>query len=258
MANQVLLLGIAGGFAAALVMALFISAATSQSSAQMMNHQGMTMVDSTNISPFSMHGTKFSATGMSMISDVKVTGVTITGNGSLAVNLRYVGTGSAPALTVIAMTNHMSMMSMMQSSGMQGGMSGMGSGMGMMHGGQGNMMRPMIGGAGGSAAWQDSEQWEQWHTNMAQWHGQLNSTQWASIQALHNQMMSQGAMGPGNSFWNNTALMQMGVGNQPALQSGSSTVESGWTSSSLEVRLVGQGSAYESNDLLVVVFPLTS
>ena len=256
MANQLLLLGIAGGFAAALAMAMVISAGTSQSSAQMMNHQGGMMERPASISSVSSQNTIFSASGMSMINNVKVTGVVISGDNSVEVSLNYTGTGSAPPVTVIAMTNHMHMM---QSTGMAGGMSGMDGGMGMMHGSQGSFMQPMMGSsAGGSALWQDNQQWEQWHTDMARWHSQLNSTQWSGIQALHNQMMAQGAMGPGNSWGNDTSSMPWGQHNQPQMQTGSSTLERGWTSSSLIVRLEGAGSAYDSKDIHVMVFPLTS
>jgi hypothetical protein len=40
---------------------------------------------------------------------------------------------------------------------------------------------------------------------MSQWHGELNSAQWAQTQAWYNQMMAQGLMGPGMTWMNGTS-----------------------------------------------------
>ena len=57
----------------------------------------------------------FSGEGMSMTDGVKVTGVAISGNNEVSANLRYFGSGDTPAVTVVAMTQSMDMMSMMGS-----------------------------------------------------------------------------------------------------------------------------------------------
>jgi hypothetical protein len=67
----------------------------------------------------------FSAHGMSMVQDVRISGVAITGDNEVSINLNYVGNGTTPSVTLVAMTNHASMMAMM--GGNMGGM--MGSGM---------------------------------------------------------------------------------------------------------------------------------
>jgi hypothetical protein len=246
MANQLLYVGIAGGLAIAVGLAALLSAALTQSTAQMMNHQGMMdqgmMNTQSSGAPWQWdQRSMFSANGMSSVNDVQVTGLSITGDDEITVDLRYGGSGASPAVTVIAMTNYMSMMQ---------GSSGMG---GMMQGGQsGMMMQPgMQGGWIASPAWQNNTQWQQWHAQMAQWHGQLNSTQWSQMQAWHNAMMAQGAMGPGSPWWNEASAVAL----QP--QTGSSVLDAGWTSGSVTVRLEG-GSAYDSKDVRVMVFPLTS
>jgi hypothetical protein len=98
----------------------------------------------------------------------------------------------------------------------------------------------------------------QWNSQMAQWHGQLNSTQWAQMQAWHNQMMAQGNMGPGYTWGNGTSTWP---GQYTAFQSqtGSSVLDAGWTSGAMvTVRLEGDGSAYDGSGVHVMVFPLTS
>jgi hypothetical protein len=185
----------------------------------------------------------FNANGMSNVDNVQVTGVSIAGDSEVTINLRYVGSETSPAVTLAVMTNHMSIM---QGAGMMGGM-------GMMHGGRGGMMmQPMMGYESASPAWQNNTQWQQWHAQMAQWHGQLNSTQWAGMQAWHNSMMAQGAMGPGNPWWNGTSAAW-----PEQSQTGSRVLDAGWTDGSVTVRLEGSGSAYDSKDVQVVVFPLT-
>ena len=48
-----------------------------------------------------------------MVQDIILSGVNITGDNQLSVNLIYSGNASSPSVTVVAMTNHMAMMNMM-------------------------------------------------------------------------------------------------------------------------------------------------
>jgi hypothetical protein len=74
----------------------------------------------------------FNAMGMSMVPDVRITGISIAKYNELSVNLTYIGNGSAPSITVAAMTNHMAMMNMMMIGGFSGNMSSMMVGSNMM------------------------------------------------------------------------------------------------------------------------------
>jgi hypothetical protein len=65
----------------------------------------------------------FSASGMSMVQDVKITGVSIIGDKEIVVNLNYSGNGTSPDVTVVAMTNHMGMMAGMENRWSNGMMS---------------------------------------------------------------------------------------------------------------------------------------
>lgn len=73
-------------------------------------HQG-SMSTSTMMEGMSI----FSSEGMSMVDDVKVIGVTISGDKEISVQLRYVGNGTAPGVTAAVMTHTRDMMSMMGS-----------------------------------------------------------------------------------------------------------------------------------------------
>jgi hypothetical protein len=56
--------------------------------------------------------------------------------------------------------------------------------------------------------WYNNTDWQAWHEQMAQWHGQLDSSQWQQMQSWHNQMAAQGAMGPGMATpWTNSTAM---------------------------------------------------
>lgn len=97
----------------------------------------------------------FSANVMSMVSDVRITGVAITEDNDISVSLTYNGSGSAPSVTVIALTNPMQMM----------GGSSMGSMGGMMMGS--NMM------GSSTPMWNhpdvptwNATQWQHWHSQM--------------------------------------------------------------------------------------------
>jgi hypothetical protein len=196
-------MGMIGGLTVAIGIAVVFSTIATQSTAQMMGHQGMMGQNSqgTAMMPWQWdQRSAFNANGMSTVNNVQITGVSVTGSNEVTVNLRHSGSGTSPAVTVIAVTNPMALMQ---------GLMAMGS-MGMMHSQNGMMMQPggqsmMMGGISGAMpAWQNNTQWQQWHTQMAQWHGQTNSTQWAQMQAWHNQMMAQGLMGPGMTLGNGT------------------------------------------------------
>lgn len=141
MASKVFLIGMIGGLAVALGLAAVFSAIATQSTAQMMQHNsGMTgtqmMINPSMMSmqaPWQWNNkATFSANGMSNVENVQITGISITGERDVTVNLRYHGNGTTPSVTVIALTNPMPMMGMMHGS----------SGMGMMDGSM--MNRPGI------------------------------------------------------------------------------------------------------------------
>ena len=96
--------------AALVVAALFSTAETATAQMMMQQHRGMSH-------------SMFDVMGMSMVQDVKISGVSITGNNTVSVNLTYTGNGTSPGVTIVAMTNHMTMMmNMMMGGGMMGGM----------------------------------------------------------------------------------------------------------------------------------------
>jgi hypothetical protein len=149
MSNQLLFVGLAGGLAVAIGLALLFSAISTQSTAQMMHNQGTMgqgmMATQSTSTPWQWNQrSMFNANGMSTADNVQITGVSVTGDDEVTVNLRYDGSETSPAVTVIAITNPMAMHGSM---GMSSGMMGMG-GMGMMQGGQSGMMMN-----GTSTAW---------------------------------------------------------------------------------------------------------
>ncbi|MEW5841604.1 hypothetical protein [Nitrososphaera sp.] len=252
--------GAIAGLAFILAFAALFSALaqTNPASAQTMQHQGMANQGSMaqgiagqqqEQQPYSK---MFSSTGSSAARGVQVTGVSVTGDSEVTVSLRYTGTGRSPGITIMANTNPMAMMGMMHgptmsSSGMMmGGSGGMGGG-GMMMGGSGGMTA-----AAGNTSYPmwNSTQWQQWHTQMARQLAQAGNTttQW---QDWHNQMMMNPAMG------NATSPMTMAQPQQLQLQVGSTAVDPGWRNGSFKVRLDGDGSAYDSGQIMVAVFPLT-
>jgi hypothetical protein len=212
----------------AMVLAFLVSGAAT---AQMMQHDQMQHNSG-------MKHTIFKAGGMSMVQDVGVSGLAITGDNEISVSLAYNGTGSAPSVTVVAMTNHEHMMSMMMgdssSMGSMGGSSSMGGMMmgsgGMMGGSAMGSMGTMSGhnmmSTGSMPGWQ--------HPDMPRW----NATQW---QHWHSQMTHQ----------MNAQSWQM------QSQSGGAVLESGWQSAENTVTIVldGDTSAYGASDIFAVVFP---
>lgn len=123
MTSRLFVFGVIGGLVAALGLAGLFSTLSTQSSAQMMQHQG-TMTQQSPVSN-TMYQNMFSAHGMSMVQDVQISGVTITGDNEVSVALNYVGNGTTPSVTLVAMTNHGSMMAMI-GGGSMGGMTGSG------------------------------------------------------------------------------------------------------------------------------------
>jgi hypothetical protein len=214
MSRKFLFVGVIGGLGVAMVLAVFFSGAAT---AQMMQHQQM------QHSPGMKHS-MFKAIGISMVQDVSVTGVATTDDDTISVSLAYNGTGSAPSVTVIAVTNHEHIMNMIGSSSSMGGMM-MGSNMMGM-----NSMGTMAG--HGMTGNQNTPGWQ--HPDMPSW----NSTQW---QNWHSQMTAQINSQP----W------------QMQSQSGSTVLEGGWQSgeNAVTVVLSGDTSAYRAPDIHVTVFP---
>ncbi len=144
----------------------------------------------------------FNSMGMSMVPDVRITGISIVKDNELAVNLTYTGNGSAPSITVVAMTNHMAMMNMMM---------GMGGFIGN------NMSSVMI------------------HSSML---------------GMANMGMMMGS--------NSSGIMMDGTHSGMAMNSqiGSTVIENGWQPGrAINIKLEGNGSAFEASDLCVMVFP---
>jgi hypothetical protein len=78
------------------------------------------------------------------------------------------------------------------------------------------------------------------------------------MQAWHDQMITQGTMGPGMAWMNETSRWSGGFAASQS-QTGSSVLDAGWASgATVTVRLEGDGSAYDGSGLHVMVFPLTS
>jgi hypothetical protein len=161
----------------------------------------------------------FKASGKSMVQDVIVTGLATTGDNEISVSLAYNGTGDAPSVTIIALTNHGQLMGMMM--GGSGSMGGMMMGPDMMGMNGMGMMS-----SGSMPGWQ--------HPDMQRW----NATQW---QHWHSQMTHQ----------MNAQSWQM------QSQSGSAVLESGWQSEANTVTIVldGDTSVNGASDIFAVVFP---
>ena len=165
----------------------------------------------------------FKAMGASMVENVQITGVAVTGDNEISVSLRYLGEGESPGISAVAVTNPMGMMAAMHGSQMMGGMGqhGMmmgGNGMGMMQGG-------MIG-------MQDQTGFQQQQM--------MNGSSGAFPMSNSTQMMP----------WADIAMQS---------QSGSNFVQAGWESGAIvKVALNGETSAYDSDGIMVMVFPYLS
>lgn len=128
--NKVLMMGILGSIGAVVTIALSLPFSYTNALAQMTMQMPPQQQPQGN-NTMMQHG-MFSAHGMSMVENVRITGVTITGNNEITINLAYTGNASAPSVTVVAMTNHAAMMMamMMTTGSANNSMSGMmGSGM---------------------------------------------------------------------------------------------------------------------------------
>jgi len=257
--NKIFLVGIVVGLVSAIALAGLFSILAFQSTAQMMGGNNMAMMGNQGMNGHTMSMNQgvpaplywksmgsFSANGISNVQYVRVTGISISKPDEVIVSLRYNGNATSPALTVIATVHQGTPMNDI------GSMMGYGSGMGMMQNGIGSSMmsgsQPMMTPWNNSPAIANNTQWQQWHTQMAQWHGQINSTEWQQMQAWHNQIMAQ-------------MLQIQNTSDQatfPQPQVGSSVVSSGWNDSTIKVRLEGDGSAFESSNIEVMVYPLTS
>ena len=205
--------------------------------------QGMITSPSSDFPWLQSRGSMFNANGMSFAEGVQITGIAVSDRDMITVSLNHGESEESPAVTVVAMTGPMAMMH---------GASGMG-GMGMMQGGQpGMMMQPMMDSSSySSLGWQNNTEWQRWHTQMAQWHGQLNSSQWSQLQGWHNKMMAQDAMGS-TTIWPSQFPVSQS-------QIGSSVLSAGWPlDSTVTIKLEGDGSVYDGTGIHVMVFPLTS
>jgi hypothetical protein len=171
MVNKTLSIGMVIGtiVTATLVIATLFSNETA--TAQVMQHQQQMQHQPTSgHQQQGMHHSMFNANGMSMVQDVRISGVSITGDNTVSINLTHAGNGTSPSITIIAMTNHMETMNMMMGGGHMdmgmmnqgmmdiGGMNNtggmMGGGhmdMGMMGNTTSDMMMPIAGSQTGSA-----------------------------------------------------------------------------------------------------------
>jgi Tfp pilus assembly protein PilV len=101
MTNKLLSLGMIGILAVA-SMALAALFSSQTATAQMMTMQNQMMQQSNPQQQPGMNHNMFSVMGMSMVPDVRVSGVSITGDNIVSVNLTYTGNGTSPSVTVVA------------------------------------------------------------------------------------------------------------------------------------------------------------
>lgn len=162
----------------------------------------------------------FNAMGASMVENVQITGIAVTGDNEISVSLRYLGEGQSPGISAVAVTNPMGMMAAMHGSQMMGGMGQHG----MMMGGNG--MGMMQGGAMGT---QDQTGFQQ-------------------------QQMMNGSSG---TFpMSNSTQMIPSADIAMQHQSGSNFVQAGWESgTAVKVALNGETSSYDSDGIMVMLFP---
>jgi hypothetical protein len=210
MVNKALLTVLILGLGVVAALAGFSYSATAV--AQQMQMPGMTTPSSqqqqAQTHQEAMKHSMFKVDGMSVVENVKISGVSITGDKEVSVNLAYNGNATSPSVTVIAITNHEQMMKDMMGGG------SMGSGMG------GGSMGGMSGGMG-------------------------------------QQSMGQGMTMGNNNNTQSMAMMTMGQENNMQSQTGSSIIiEGGWLSgTTVKVKLDGDGSAFNAQDIHVMVFP---
>ena len=107
MVSKTLSIGmVIGTVVTALVIATLFSNETA--TAQVMQHQQQIQHQPTSgHQQQGMHHSMFKANGMSMVQDVRISGVSITGDNTVSINLTYAGNGTSPSITIFAMTNQM-------------------------------------------------------------------------------------------------------------------------------------------------------
>jgi hypothetical protein len=223
MTTKLFLVGIVAGLFGALSLAALFSTISEQSAAQMMgaDHMGNLQASAQDV-PWHTNHASFSASGTSYVENVQVSGISISGEKQVTVNIRFTGNGTTPSVVVIAKSDPM----------MEGASAQMMAG-GAMHSGM--MMGVMPTGQG--MTYGDD-------------YRALNSTQMNELHQMHNMMSGSQIF-----MWNGTSAA---IFSHQQLV-GSSVLESGWSSGdTLRVILVGDGSAYEMNSVSVMVYPLTS
>jgi hypothetical protein len=233
MASKTLSIGMVIGAILAATFAFVTLFSNETATAQVMQHQQqMQQPPISDHQQHRMHHSMFNANGMSMVQDVRISGVSITGDNSVSANLTYTGNGTSPSVTVVAITNHEAMRNMMMGGGMMGGgqmdMGMMNQGM-MDMGGMNNTGR-MMGGGGG----------EQMGGGMMDM-GTRNQT--GMMMGTDSSMMMGGTP---------SDMMMSMAGSQ----TGSAVLNSGWQSgTTISVMLQGEGSAHDASEIHVMVFP---
>lgn len=145
--KTLIVLGALAGVAATILIASLLSSITASAQMMMPTNQnktgnGMMHYGQTRQTDAQDMG-MFSVMGMSMVKNVTVTGVSVTGDNEISVNVRYTGNEtSAPGIGVFVMTNHMNMMKERMMGGMMndGQHYGMGGSNSMMMKGEDNNM----------------------------------------------------------------------------------------------------------------------
>lgn len=161
----------------------------------------------------------FNVKAFSMVNNVQVTGVSVTGDNKISASLRYTGEGRSPGVSVVAITEPTGMMLMMHGPMMSAMM-----GQGMMMGDGSNMTG--LNGTGRSSSMPSNLE--------------MNST--------------QGQPGSMMNLGNQTSMSpsQMSVPSQ----SGSNFLRAGWRSATaVDINLDGNASAYDASSIMVMVFP---
>jgi hypothetical protein len=130
--RKLFLAGLIGSVAVAIALASLFSsmAASAQMMAPMQNQTNTAMQHKQNYPSKGHDMGMFSVMGMSMAKNVTITGVSVTGDNEVTVNVRYTGNGTAtPGIGIFVMTNGMGMMHNMMMSHMGAMMYGQNFGM---------------------------------------------------------------------------------------------------------------------------------
>jgi hypothetical protein len=135
--KTLIVIGATAGVAATILFASLFSSMTASAQMMMPSTQNQTnsmmMRYGQNHFSASHNMGMFSVMGMSMVKNVAVTGVSVTGDNEISVNVRYTGNEtSTPGIGVFVMTNHMDMMKEHMEAMMYGQNYGMGGGSSMM------------------------------------------------------------------------------------------------------------------------------